>query len=249
MTDARSCRASNLPADAAPGHAGRARGPAAARQWGENSEALFLTSSFVQPDAATAARALRQRGRGLHLQPLLQPDGDDDRAPAGRAGRHRAAASPPPAAWRRSCCIVHGPAEGRRPRRSARAACSARPSSCSAASSRKFGVETTLRLADRRRRSGARRCGPNTKLLFAETPTNPLTEVCDIRALADIAHDGRRAAGGGQLLLLAGAAAADRAGRRPRHAFRHQVPRRPGPRDRRRRLRPERAHRRRSSCR
>jgi O-succinylhomoserine sulfhydrylase len=25
-------------------------------------------------------------------------------------------------------------------------------------------------------------------LLFAETPTNPLTEVCDIRALADIAH-------------------------------------------------------------
>ena len=24
-------------------------------QWGENSEALFLTSSFVHPDAATAA--------------------------------------------------------------------------------------------------------------------------------------------------------------------------------------------------
>ena len=31
---------------------------------------------------------------------------------------------------------------------------------------------------------------PNTKLLFAETPTNPLTEVCDIRVLADIAHQG-----------------------------------------------------------
>jgi len=30
---------------------------------------------------------------------------------------------------------------------------------------------------------------PNTKLLFAETPTNPLTEVCDIRALADLAHN------------------------------------------------------------
>jgi len=27
-----------------------------------------------------------------------------------------------------------------------------------------------------------------TKLFFAETPSNPLTEVCDIRALADIAH-------------------------------------------------------------
>jgi len=30
---------------------------------------------------------------------------------------------------------------------------------------------------------------PNTKMLFAETPTNPLTEVCDIQALADMAHN------------------------------------------------------------
>ncbi|MCB1980341.1 MAG: O-succinylhomoserine sulfhydrylase, partial [Burkholderiaceae bacterium] len=30
---------------------------------------------------------------------------------------------------------------------------------------------------------------PETRLLFAETPTNPLTELCDIRALADIAHE------------------------------------------------------------
>lgn len=29
---------------------------------------------------------------------------------------------------------------------------------------------------------------PNTKLFFAETPTNPLVEIADIRALADIAH-------------------------------------------------------------
>ncbi|HEU4708894.1 MAG TPA: O-succinylhomoserine sulfhydrylase [Methylophilaceae bacterium] len=30
---------------------------------------------------------------------------------------------------------------------------------------------------------------PNTKLFFVETPSNPLTEVCDIQALADIAHE------------------------------------------------------------
>jgi cystathionine beta-lyase/cystathionine gamma-synthase len=30
---------------------------------------------------------------------------------------------------------------------------------------------------------------PNTRLLFGETPTNPLADVCDIRALADIAHN------------------------------------------------------------
>ena len=29
---------------------------------------------------------------------------------------------------------------------------------------------------------------PKTKLLFVETPSNPLTEVCDIKMLADIAH-------------------------------------------------------------
>lgn len=29
---------------------------------------------------------------------------------------------------------------------------------------------------------------PKTKIFFVETPSNPLTEVCDIRALADIAH-------------------------------------------------------------
>jgi O-succinylhomoserine sulfhydrylase len=30
---------------------------------------------------------------------------------------------------------------------------------------------------------------PNTRILFAETPTNPLTDVCDIAALADLAHN------------------------------------------------------------
>ena len=30
---------------------------------------------------------------------------------------------------------------------------------------------------------------PNTKLFFLETPSNPLTELTDIRAVADIAHD------------------------------------------------------------
>ena len=29
---------------------------------------------------------------------------------------------------------------------------------------------------------------PNTRILYAETPSNPITEVGDIRALADLAH-------------------------------------------------------------
>jgi O-succinylhomoserine sulfhydrylase len=52
----------------------------------------------------------------------------------------------------------------------------------------KFGVDATfVSQTDVPEWKAAMR--PTTKLLFAETPTNPLTDVCDIRALADLAHD------------------------------------------------------------
>jgi O-succinylhomoserine sulfhydrylase len=51
----------------------------------------------------------------------------------------------------------------------------------------KFGVESTfVSQTDVAQWKAAIK--PNTKLLFAETPSNPLTEVCDIKALADVAH-------------------------------------------------------------
>ncbi|WP_153062357.1 aminotransferase class V-fold PLP-dependent enzyme, partial [Escherichia coli] len=51
----------------------------------------------------------------------------------------------------------------------------------------KFGVETSfVSQTDLAEWQAAVR--PTTRLFFAETPTNPLTEVCDIRALADLAH-------------------------------------------------------------
>ncbi len=51
----------------------------------------------------------------------------------------------------------------------------------------KFGVETTfVDLVDINAWQAAIK--PNTKLLFLETPSNPLTEVADIQALADLAH-------------------------------------------------------------
>ncbi|PTT79111.1 O-succinylhomoserine sulfhydrylase, partial [Pelomonas sp. HMWF004] len=59
----------------------------------------------------------------------------------------------------------------------------------------KFGVETSfVSQTDLAEWRGAIK--PATKLFFAETPTNPLTEVCDIRALADMAH------GAGALLAV-----------------------------------------------
>ncbi|WP_454764497.1 O-succinylhomoserine sulfhydrylase [Cupriavidus campinensis] len=52
----------------------------------------------------------------------------------------------------------------------------------------KFGVETTY--VDSGNLSAWRAAvKPNTKLFFLETPSNPLTEVSDIAAIADIAHN------------------------------------------------------------
>ncbi len=51
----------------------------------------------------------------------------------------------------------------------------------------KFGVETTfVDLTDLDQ--WAKAIKPNTRLLFLETPSNPLTEVADIQALAGLAH-------------------------------------------------------------
>ncbi|RQW82495.1 MAG: O-succinylhomoserine sulfhydrylase, partial [Methylococcus sp.] len=51
----------------------------------------------------------------------------------------------------------------------------------------KFGVETTfVDLTDLAAWEAAIR--PETRLLFLETPSNPLTEIADIRQLADLAH-------------------------------------------------------------
>lgn len=50
-----------------------------------------------------------------------------------------------------------------------------------------FGVETTfVKLTDYAQWQEA--LLPNTKMLFFETPTNPLTEIADIRLLSDLAH-------------------------------------------------------------
>lgn len=59
----------------------------------------------------------------------------------------------------------------------------------------KFGIEVShVDLTDLAAWRAAIR--PNTRLLFLETPSNPLTEIVDIRAVADIAH------GAGALLAV-----------------------------------------------
>ncbi len=51
----------------------------------------------------------------------------------------------------------------------------------------KFGIETTF-VGPADNEAWARAFRPNTKMLFVETPSNPLTEISDIAALAALAH-------------------------------------------------------------
>ncbi len=51
----------------------------------------------------------------------------------------------------------------------------------------KFGIETTF-VAQEDVDEWAKAIRPETRLLFLETPSNPLTAIADIRALADLAH-------------------------------------------------------------
>ena len=153
--------------------------------YGENSEALYLTSGYVQPSAEAAARRFA---------------GDEEGFTYGRYG------NPTVASFEQRLAALEG-AE----------ACISTASGMSAilmmcmgllkagdhvicshsmfgstikligSDLAKFGVESTF-VSQTDVAAWKAAVKPNTRLLFAETPTNPLTEVCDIRALADIAH-------------------------------------------------------------
>ena len=155
-------------------------------QYGENSEALYLTSGYVQPSAEAAARRFA---------------GDEEGFTYGRYG------NPTVASLEQRLAALEGSE-----------ACISTASGMSAilmmcmgllkagdhvvcshsmfgstikligTDLAKFGVESTF-VSQTDVSAWQAAIKPTTKLLFAETPTNPLTEVCDIRALADIAHN------------------------------------------------------------
>lgn len=162
------------------------RAAVARSQYGENSEALYLTSGYVQPDAATSARRF---------------GGEEEGYTYGRSG------NPTVTSLEMRLAAMEGSE-----------ACMATGSGMAAimlmlfsllksgdhvvfsqsmfgstikligSEFARFGVESTsVPQTDLAAWKAAIR--PNTKLLFAETPTNPLTDVCDIAALADMAHN------------------------------------------------------------
>ena len=155
-------------------------------QHGENSEALYLTSGFVQADAETSARRFAGTEEGFTYSRTSNPTvaSFEQRLAALEGTEAAIAASSGMGAILMMCMGLLKAGD--------HVICSRSVFGSTlnlfAKEFAKFGVETTfVSQTDVAEWRAALR--PTTKLFFAETPTNPLTEVCDIRTLADLAHD------------------------------------------------------------
>ena len=154
-------------------------------QHGENSEGLFLTSAFVQPDSETAARRFAQMEDFTYGRTSNPTVRSLEQRLAAMEGAESAIATA--TGMSAILLLAMGLLKS-----GDHVVCSrsvfGSTVSLFAKEFGKFGVETSF-VSQTELAQWRAAVRPNTKLLFAETPTNPLTEVCDIRALADIAHD------------------------------------------------------------
>jgi O-succinylhomoserine sulfhydrylase len=152
--------------------------------WGENSEALFLTSSFVQPDAATAAARFANEEEAFIYSRFTNPTVTMfERRLAALEGTEACIAT----ASGMSAILLLGLGLLKA---GDHVVCSRSVFGATimlfGREFGKFGVETTF-VQQTDIEAWRKAVKPNTRLLFAESPTNPLTEVCDIRALSTIA--------------------------------------------------------------
>ncbi len=157
-----------------------------ASTWGENSEALFLTSSFVQPDAATAAARFANEEEAFIYSRFTNPTVTMmERRLAALEGAEACIAT----SSGMSAILLLGMGLLKA---GDHVICSQSVFGSTVMlfgrEFAKFGVETSF-VSQTDVEAWRAVVRPNTKLLFAESPTNPLTEVCDIRALAAIARD------------------------------------------------------------
>ena len=155
-------------------------------QYGENSEALYLTSGYVQPSAEASARRFAGEEEGYTYSRSGNPTVSSfEMRLAALEGTEAALATSSGMSavllmllslLKAGDHVVYSQ--------------SMFGSTLKLIGSEfaRFGVESTaVPQTDLSAWKAAIRS--NTRILFAETPTNPLTEVCDIAALADLAHN------------------------------------------------------------
>ena len=155
-------------------------------QYGENSEALYLTSGYVQPTAEAAARRFAGEEEGYTYGRYGNPTVSSfEQRLAALEGTEAAIGTASGMSAILMMCLALLKAGDHIVCSRSMFGSTIRLIGTDLA---RFGVESTLvSQTDTAAWQAAMRS--NTRLLFAETPTNPLTEVCDIQALADIAHN------------------------------------------------------------
>jgi O-succinylhomoserine sulfhydrylase len=153
--------------------------------WGEHSEALFLTSSFVHPDAATAAARFANEEEAFVYSRFTNPTVMMmERRLAALEGMQSCIATS--SGMSAIALLVLGLLKAGDHVISSQSVFGSTIKLLGGEFA-KFGVETSF-VSQTDVGAWKRAVRTNTKLLFAETPSNPLTEVCDIAALADVAH-------------------------------------------------------------
>jgi len=169
------------------------RAGTARSQFNEHSEALYLTSSFVFENAAQAAARFKGDEPGniyaRFTNPTVTAFGE---RLAALEGAEACVATASGMSAILACCM--GLMKGGEHIVSSSSIFGATVQLFGTILS-KFGVETTFvdGTDPQAWRAAAR---PNTRIFFVETPSNPLTEVFDIAALAQVAH------GAGALLVV-----------------------------------------------
>ena len=155
-------------------------------QYGENSEALYLTSGYVQPSAEASARRFAGEEEGYTYSRSGNPTVSSlEMRLAALEGTEAALAtsSGMSAVLLMLLSLLHAGDHVVYSQSMFGSTLKLIGSEFA-----RFGVESTaVPQTDLAAWKAAIR--PNTRILFAETPTNPLTEVCDIAALADLAHN------------------------------------------------------------
>jgi len=155
-------------------------------QYGENSEALFLTSGYVQPSAEISARRFAGEEEGYTYGRSGNPTvtSFEQRLAALEGSQAAMATSSGMSAIMLMCFSLLKAGDHVVYSQSLFGSTIKLIGSEFA----RFGVESTS-VPQTDLAAWKKAVRPNTRLLFAETPTNPLTEVCDIAALADVAHN------------------------------------------------------------
>lgn len=155
-------------------------------QYGENSESLYLTSSFVQPDAATAAKWFAREEPSYTYSRSGNPTvASMEKRLAALEGTEAAIATASGMGAVLLLCMGLLKAGDH-------VVCSRSVFGSTlkliGSEFAKFGVESTF-VSQTNVSEWQQAIKPHTKLLFVETPSNPLTEVCDIAILAKLAHE------------------------------------------------------------